>query len=136
MSGDTVTGRALQFTNDNKYAYAYSGTIGVTNVKKTMLKFNTNSEYLIAEFNMSCNSGAGDDFDFIIKIDGINVLESQITTPAQPSARFINPIKLILPSYSEIEVTLENVTQASTLNWTVTLAAKVGMPQRVGNLDD
>ena len=31
MSGDTVTSRnALQFTNDNKFAYAYSGVVDVT----------------------------------------------------------------------------------------------------------
>ena len=46
MSGQTVKGNALQFTNDNKHCYAYSGIIGVSNSEKTMLLFNTNSEYL------------------------------------------------------------------------------------------
>ena len=41
MSGSTVTSNALQFTNDNKNAYAYSGIIGVTNAEKT-LNYNEN----------------------------------------------------------------------------------------------
>ena len=40
MSGETVTSNALQFTNDNKKAYAYSGTVGVNNTDVKLLSFN------------------------------------------------------------------------------------------------
>ena len=122
-SNPAGTGTGINYIG--KHAYAYSGTVGVTNAEKKMLKFATGNEYIVAEFNLSCNSGAGDDFDFIIRVNGESILESQITTPAQPGSRFINPIKLILPAFSNIEATLENVTQASSLDWTVTMVGRV-----------
>jgi|TARA_R110002096_G_C14112434_1_gene679961 hypothetical protein len=49
MSGQTVTSfNALQFTNDNKYAYAYSGAvIANTTLEVDLMEFSTNSEYLV-----------------------------------------------------------------------------------------
>ena len=122
-SNPAGTGTGINFIGN--HAFSYSGTVAVTNVEKNMLKFATGNEYLVAEFNMACDSGSGDDFDFIIRINGEIILKSQITTPAQPGSRFINPIKLVIPNSSNVEVTLENVTQASALDWTVTMSGRV-----------
>lgn len=49
MSGTFEGLGTLQFTPDNKFAYAYSGMIvGSTSVKTTYLEFTTNSEYVNA----------------------------------------------------------------------------------------
>ena len=55
MSGQTVTGLGLQFTDDNKHAYAYSGDVVVSASNTTMLEFSTNSEYLEAMFEYHGN---------------------------------------------------------------------------------
>ena len=41
MSGSTVISNALQFTNDNKHAYAFSGIVDVNNTETQLLLLNT-----------------------------------------------------------------------------------------------
>ena len=44
-----TTPNALNFTPDNKHAYAYSGDIPASTTIATVLEFNTNTEYIMAE---------------------------------------------------------------------------------------
>ena len=46
MSGDTVTGQAIQFTNDNKHADGYSGVIDIENTSATYLLLDTDKRPL------------------------------------------------------------------------------------------
>ena len=52
MSGSTVISSALQFTNDNKHAYAFSGIVDVNNTETQLLLLNTQSEYLLTELQV------------------------------------------------------------------------------------
>jgi len=56
-----TTPNAINFTPDNKHAYAYSGIVGVTNIEVALLEFETNSEYIIARFGLGCVIAEGDD---------------------------------------------------------------------------
>ena len=55
MSGETVTSNALQFTNDNKFAYAYSGvkTDASSAANTTAFVIKTHTEYLNAKLTIT-----------------------------------------------------------------------------------
>jgi len=58
MTGTFEGVGSLQFTPDNKRAYAFSGEVLVNNNTVTMLEFETNSEYLISLFSFGIDQNA------------------------------------------------------------------------------
>jgi len=54
-SQPVITPNALNFTNDNKYAYAYSGSFGASSTVTTRLQFTTKSETIIGHWYFSGN---------------------------------------------------------------------------------
>ena len=135
MSGDTVTGLGLQFTNENKKAYGYSGVIAVNNNEASLLLFQTNSEYLDAEISMFNGSGSGDDFLYKIYFNNIVVVDTYANS-SNVEPTYFNPIRIIIPPFTTVKVTADNVSSSTARNHTANIKAKVGMPQRVGNLND
>jgi hypothetical protein len=133
MSGDTVTGRALQFTNDNKHAYAYSGAIASASGEIVILDFDTNSEYIIAKFQPFYRSDSGNNITYRIKFNNIEIAGIELT-----SSRDYTPydeIHLIIPPFTKVTVTHANLS-GGTNEAGLNVTGKVGMAQRVGNLDE
>ena len=133
MSGDTVTGQALQFTNDNKHCYAYSGIINASG-ETTYLDFMTGSEYIKSKIQALTDQANGDDFNITIYINDIIVGVAHAFFYSN-STYVVDPVwRLIIPPLSHVKITITNINNAD--EWAVMLTGKVGMPQRVGNLDD
>ena len=143
MSGDTVTSRnALQFTNDNKHAYAYSGVVIIDNDPDvTMLEFNTNSEYIVAtlsfgtrDTNFSPNKNIG----YAIYFNNINVFNTFSNSDGDGTLIFDGacfPQTILIPPFTVVRI--DGFTSDPNNNeMFLMLNGKVGMPQRVGNLDD
>ncbi len=133
MSGDTVTGKALQFTNDNKHAYAYSGAVASSASQLVILDFYTNSEYILAKFQPFYRSDSGNNISYRIKFNDIEIAGVELT-----SSRDYTPydeIHLIIPPFTNVVVTHANIS-GGTNEAGMNVTGKVGMPQRVGNLDD
>lgn len=139
MSGETVTSNsALQFTNDNKFAYAYSGNkqaSGETGIEA--LNFKTNSEYVNAKFTFSGylkqeDANAGLRGQMLIKFNNV-VVQSTISDSDTGNMAVPLSIPLIIPPFTTVTVELYANSTTSTYNGNVSVVGKVGMPQRVGN---
>jgi hypothetical protein len=137
MSGETVTSKsALQFTNDNKKAYAFSGYIDVDNNETTLLEFNTNSEYIDAIISVSNASGSGDDMRYYIYYNNVIVFGWYYDSPSYTGNLATTPIPLIIPPFTTVKITGDNQSSGSLRPHTAAVAGTVGMAQRVGNLDE
>jgi hypothetical protein len=137
MSGETVTSKsALQFTNDNKKAYAFSGYIDVDNNETTLLEFNTNSEYIDAIISVSNASGSGDDMRYYIYYNNVIVFGWYYDSPSYTGNLATTPIPLIIPPFTTVKITGDNQSSSSLRPHTAAVAGTVGMAQRVGNLDE
>ena len=139
MSGDTVSGNALQFTNDNKHCYAFSGNIEAKTASQTALSFVTYSEYLIGEFtfngfiqvdNVSIRQGA-----ITIKLNDV-IVANQITGDANEDMSGSIIQKIIIPPFSRVICEVIASSGDSDNFGTVIFTGKVGMAPRVGNLDE
>jgi len=133
MSTDIVSGNALQFTNDNKRAYAYSGTVGVNNTDVELLSFNTNSEYIEALVTVSSKAGSGDDMNFWIELNEVLISSGYEALVSMPSQ---NPLPIIIPPFTKFAFYARNLGSTTAREMQVVVVGKVGMPQRVGNLDE
>ena len=136
MSGDTVTGQALQFTNDNKFAYAYSGLIeAVSGTYTTLLNFDTNSEYLDSKIIIQHAESTTDDLIFRIKFNGVIIMEHSANR-VDLSVINTNYLPLLIPPFTNVLIEVINSSGTALRSTYATVNAEVGMAQRVGNLDD
>ena len=131
MSGDTVVGNSLQFTNDNKKCYAYSGLLaGSTSSQTTYLEFNTNSEYIRATIQQGSTNETTRKTVYIYFND-IIIVRNDIDN----AYAFPNTYEIIIPPFTDVKIALQLGGDDGMSSW-FTLVGKVGMPQRVGNLDE
>jgi len=140
MSGETVKGNALQFTNDNKFAYAYSGfyTAAVSQAGKDVLTFTTNSEYIVGTltfngFTAPTEPTYGDDGTCTIKFNNQQIAVMKVGTAAEVMPSNVS-LELIIPPHTLVNVRLESEGANSLIGATVIFSGKVGMAPRVGNL--
>ena len=79
-------------------------------------------------------SGSGDDMRYKIKLNGVVV----VSTYSNSGNDFLldTPLIMIIPPFTTVDVTADNISSSTKRNHTAHVWAKVGMPQRVGNLDD
>jgi len=131
MSGQTVTGETLQFTDDNKYAYAYSGKIAVNDTETTLLEFETNSSYIVANIQLEYFDAASDNMKYLVKINNVEVCVGIITGRTE---NWYNDLQIILPPNARILVTGINNNATGTRSIGATLTGKIGMAPRVCNL--
>jgi len=131
MSGTFSGIGSLQFTPDNKHAYAYSGSKD-TSTEKTLLDFTTNSEYLKGrfEFNADFSTGGGAGMRVQIFLDDIMIVEERDTSNNWLTGD--NEFHVIVPPFTNVKVKVLGGSQDANINF----IAKVGMAQRVGNLDE
>ena len=133
MSGDTVIGKTIQFTNDNKYFYGYTGSQAATGTYTTFMEFQTQSEYLIAKVQPIYFSSYTSNIVWDILFNDLKVQSMEVT-----SARDYTPfdeIHLIIPPFTNVKIKVDNLS-GGTEQAGVSITGKVGMAQRVGNLDD
>jgi len=137
MSGETVTSRnGLQFTNDNKFAYLYSGITSINNGLGTIFEFSTNSEYINSKISFFTNNISNDDFNYLISFNGITIIAILQPQTYQSNSGGYAPIELIIPPFTTVKCTLQNFTDSSTLDFTAVVTGEVGMAPRVGNLNE
>ena len=133
MSGQTVTGLGLQFTDDNKFCYAVSGASTITSGSSTTgLEFRTNSEYILANYQITSDDYSGTDLVYQILFNGIIVLKQFSKNPNVADPVGFSPIKLVIPPFTNVVIQAE---RGSGTDYTVfhLLTGEVGMAPRVGN---
>ena len=136
MSGDTVTSvNGLQFTNDNKFCYIYSGAVDIkqTFPPKTILEFQTNSEYIVGKVVLGRNDVSSDDIVLFVDYNNetIGAFASTNYTDAADQ-----DIEIIVPPFTTVKLAARNLSADTDRECYGLFTGKVGMPQRVGNLND
>ena len=107
MTGQTIVGKALQFTDDNKLCYAYSGTKDSSGTATNYLDFTTNSEYIDAKIQPIYFAQGTNNVSWLIKFNGQDVQYAEVT-----SGRDYTPfqeILLIIPPLTFVEVEVDNL---------------------------
>ena len=133
MSGDTVTSiSALQFTNDNKFAYAYSGQFATSASGVTFLQFNTNSEYINAKFQTMNTQNDSDVIAWAILFNNVEVA-SYNAEGRTGQAEYGDVIYLIIPPFTVVKVIGKSIGGGNKAG-IATVTGEVGMAPRVGNL--
>jgi len=109
-SNPAGTGTALNYLGE--HAYAYSGSIGVTNTETTLLDFNTGSNYIVGNFEAinGFNGSTNDDYLWLLSMDDQAVMALNLTSSKDLDS---NPLAIIIPPFTRVIVTCQNVTDTS-----------------------
>jgi len=104
MSGTFEGIGSLQFTPDNKHAYAFSGDIkaaSTSDADTLMLQFNTESEYLDAILNFCEEAIAADNIFFKVFLNDIVVINVKYDT----SPNYDNTIyPILIPPFTNVKI--------------------------------
>jgi len=126
MSGTFEGVGTLQFTPDNKFCSAYSGTKttdgSVWSANTELLNFTTASEYIISKFYMTTDMITGNNLFVRIKFNGITVLDLK-TDGNPPYSPEFRDYELVIPPFTEVIFSFG--TQAVTTTATGFLSGKV-----------
>ena len=122
----TGPAQALEIIGD--HAYAYSGAVALddTTNENTYIKFTSGNYYFVGTMqsnNLDEGAGTDDMVNFVyfngIQVQGYRVGSSNIYTSPD------NLIPLIIPPYTEVEITIKDLTQASTIKNVVSLTGRI-----------
>ena len=102
MASQTITGPDLQYTQDNKHCYVYSGAKQVQiGVFLTFLDFTTGSEMVVAEVHYGGDAASSADFYSKIKLNSQLIWNSAYQSSVGGTGE--QPIKLIIPPFTHFE---------------------------------
>jgi len=110
-SQPVVTQNAINFTPDNKRAYAYSGLTEVTDTRVTLIEFDTNSEYLLGKVQFMQGEYHNDKYEYRIYFNDIQITTIIKFGPGDTNGEAPNyyPVLIIVPPFTNVKMTAENV---------------------------
>jgi len=118
---------AINFTPDNKHAYAYSGRYGANTTPVTALDFKTQSEYIVGQFYISValNDGAPSSSTTMsqIKFNGITI-SNLWAGYGGADAESLSLVNLIIPPFTEVTGSLYSDENQSDRYMTMTFTGK------------
>ena len=113
-SQPVTTPQALNFTPDNKRAYAYSGSTNVDNNETDVLTFSTNSEYIDGHFKpIYFSTSSSDDASFIVKFNDVSVFICTVNSATSDTP--YQDVRLIIPPFTDVSISAYNRTDTSTI---------------------
>jgi hypothetical protein len=119
------TGTGLTYVGD--HCYAYSGSIAITSQVQTMLNFNTANNYLVVKIQTGVTQGGGgaqsDDIETVVQLNS-EVIIARMLSHNNESGQ-LESIDLLIPPYSTILVTCDNVQGTTSTPTQVTLSGRV-----------
>jgi len=121
-SQPVVTRNAINFTPDNKRAYAYSGSMVLSTAYQEFLNFNTNSEYILCEINFvgEWDSLGANDFYTRVYFNNQIIMFDDTSAELAPN---VWPVRLIIPPFTH--VIIDGKAQAGTPEFSCVLIGDV-----------
>ena len=123
--GGSFTGPAEALEYVGNHVYAYSGEVAVPNVDTSLLKFTTSSHPIKVKILVTSNNSTADDYLASVSLNGAKVSEVFIQNTGQLYPYGAEPLNLIIPAYTEVDVFMKNSSSSSGYTWFATLTGRV-----------
>jgi len=104
MASQTITGQDLQYTPDNKHAYAYSGAITTTGSPVTMLSFKNGAGIIVATVQFFYQIAGGSNVKYSVKFNDIPIMEytCDAAVAGSNASEPDNTTPIIIPPFTEV----------------------------------
>ena len=128
MSGTFAGIGTLQFSPDNQYAQYFQNE-SFNNIETEIGQFTTNSEYVVAKFQVSHTQSSGHDFYCDIRFNDVLIIEMKEDATEVEGYPYL--WRLIIPPFTTVNVKIGPNTTG--YDYQCNVIGKVGMGPRVGN---
>lgn len=125
MTGTFEGVGSLQFSPDNKLAYAYSGVLSPAGTELDMLNIKTESEYIEGSIQTVSGVEVSDNYEFTIYFNDVAIWKQRLTNTVQLYPYGMFPVLVVIPPFTEVRATLENLTSDTGREWNVSLTGSV-----------
>jgi len=116
-------GQSIMYLGD--YAWCYTGGIGVNATLTTVLETQTASGLIVANMQLTyVTVSANDQMEWQIYLNDILMAGAKDVSPTHYT-EFNFPLKLVLPPFTKIKVTCDNVSQDVSRDMAVLLTGRV-----------
>ena len=128
--GNPVGGGSPASTGNNlnyigQHVYANSGIISVDgNPGKVLLSFTSGTGYITAKIQVDNSSGSNDDIKYFIKFNGETISSFYFSTAGNHNEP-MNPVFVIIPAETKVEVSAINQQSSSGRDHTAILTGRV-----------
>jgi hypothetical protein len=131
-SQPVTTPNAINFTPDNKRAYAYSGGKALTSAEGQVkqLEFQTNSEYVVATFQFWYGDLSSDWWKSWIYFNDQLIIHNAHNYNASPNNAENNLMILVIPPFTKVQCDARVGSDADSVAVTMTGKA-IGMPNEL-----
>lgn len=134
MTGTFEGVGSLQFSPDNKYCFAYSGEVSVANTELNLIDIKTNSEYIVGHVQLGSKAQENEDYEFKIYFNDVIVFSATFGNQGQ---YYLGawPVPIIIPPFTNVKMSLDNIADTDSRIWTVGLTGKVSGAIEQQNLE-
>jgi len=123
-SQPVVTQNAINFTPDNKHCYAYSGEVSVSNTELFLLDFQTNTEYIVCQVQLGSAIRQAENYEFRIYFNNVVIFYHTFENQGSEFVTIPNAMPLIIPPFTAVKMSLDNITDTDSRIWTVGLTGR------------
>ena len=125
VAGSNPTGTGSSINYIGNHAYAMSGSVDVNNNETTLLEFTTQNSYIDAMIQFSYIQHAVQDYEYHIYMNDQVVWSTNLTTSGASQGTLFNLAMLIIPSYTKVKCTAQNLTDTNAFAMAATLRGTV-----------
>jgi len=122
-SNPAGTGTSLNYVGD--HAYGYSGSVDVDNTETTLLRFATGGLYIVGSWTYQGFEPTGDDYKFTVILDNQEVSAILFPGVSNISGIVQDNINILIPPYTEVTFTAQNITDTTANLVGVTFSGRV-----------
>ena len=123
MASQTIAGPDLQFTQDNKHAFAMSGVVAVTDTEASLIEATTGSYYFVGRVIFSYPEFDSDNFRYRIYMNGIQIWGAEVGSGTD--ANLMDPVNIVIPAFTELRITADNAASSDPVNQVAILTGRV-----------
>jgi len=135
MTGTFEGVGSLQFSPDNKYCFAYSGEVSVSDTELNLIDIKTNSEYIVSNVQLGSKAAEDEDYEVKIYFNDVVIFAHTFHQQGTTYVNVANSIPIIIPPFTHVKISLDNIADSDSRIWTVGLTGKVSGAIEQENLE-
>ena len=117
------TGKGIRYIGKDR-CYAYSGETTVNNIVTPLLSFTSGSGVIVGKFQFNILNTGGDDYEYQILFNDI-VIQAYNVTETSDRAKPDYHLNLIIPPFTNVSATAQNITDTSGNTQILTMTGRV-----------
>jgi len=118
-----VPGLSLNYAGE--WAFAYSGEVGVANIELSLLEFTTGAGIIVGEMQVGSKNAENEDYEMKIYFNDLIIFANTFHQQGTSYVDIPSAVPLIIPPFTLVKATMDNIADTDTRNWTMGLTGRV-----------